>query len=638
MSGIFGIFRRDGHPAALSTMVAMRRAMASWGPDGGDMWLDGCAGLGQVRLHSTPEARYERLPYVDTAGGFVFTAAARLDNRDELLADVGCSAEDATVISDGDLLRQAYLRWGADCVKRVYGDWSFAAYHPAEHRLFLARDHFGYTALYYYADPHIFAFASSQQALLDLKLAPRVMDELYVAQVLVSWTAYHGERTVYKTIKRLPPAHYLTVTPERQDTYCYWYLENTPELRLPRREDYVDAFREVFDEAVKTRLRTPSMLADGGAGQLAVSMSGGLDSGSVAVTAARFLRPSGGRLTAFTAVPLVDTSVYTVVQRFGDELPYAQATARQAGNIDMYAINAAGVSPIRAIRRMLHIQNEPAHAPGNFFWTMEVMKSARDRGCRVLLTGQRGNAGISWTGDVWSQPLIFQLQHLGWRKWSKEVVKRYLPAAVLQSYRHLRLYRDEGWQSSAIHPDFARRMDLRARMLCAADAGLAPPYSPREQRCLILKPGKSLGGARKAENSAAFGLEVRDPTADVRVLAFTFSVPDRIFIDPETGLDRWLIRAAMRDHLPDQVRLNRRRGLQAADLAPRLRACAAEVEEALDELARGPAAEYVHVAHMRRAWRVIQTQDIPEVYIKAVSILTRGIMAGLFVNGFFSEQ
>ena len=131
---------------------------------------------------------------------------------------------------------------------------------------------------------------------------------------------------------------------------------------------------------------------------------------------------------------------------------------------------------------------------------------------------------------------------------------------------------------------------------------------------------------------AAYGLEIRDPTADARVLAFTFSVPDHIFIDTETGLDRWLIRAAMQDRLPDAVRLNRKLGRQAGDLVQRLRACSSEVESALDELVRGAAVEYVDVPYIREVWQMIQTQDTPEAFHKSITVLTRGIMAGLFVN------
>ena len=150
----------------------------------------------------------------------------------------------------------------------------------------------------------------------------------------------------------------------------------------------------------------------------------------------------------------------------------------------------------------------------------------------------------------------------------------------------------------------------------------------------FLKPGRSIVGSFYAELSLAHGVEMRDPTADARVLAFTFSVPDHIFIDPTSVTDRWLIRETMKGRLPDEVRLNTRRGRQAADLVPRLRASALEVEHTLDEIANGPASEYLNIAHMRDTWLYIQQNNTPDAYNKAVSILTRGIMAGLFVNRF----
>jgi asparagine synthase (glutamine-hydrolysing) len=148
-------------------------------------------------------------------------------------------------------------------------------------------------------------------------------------------------------------------------------------------------------------------------------------------------------------------------------------------------------------------------------------------------------------------------------------------------------------------------------------------------------PGKSMGGMYVAELNAAHGLAEYDPTADARVLAFTFSVPDRIFIDPETGLNRWLIREAMKGCLPDEVRLNRNIGVQAGDLVPRLLACAQEVETALSEITKGPAAEYVDVGYMHQVWQMNQTEKTPESRLKAINVLTRGIMAGLFVNQFY---
>jgi asparagine synthase (glutamine-hydrolysing) len=364
----------------------------------------------------------------------------------------------------------------------------------------------------------VFAFASDRRALLALNLAPLAMDELYLAQVLISWPAYHGERTIHTPIKRLPPAHTLTVTPDRLDVRQYWFLEQTPELRLKRREDYVEAFREVFDEAVRARLRASPLRpspddctssSGEGVGErsgVAVTLSGGLDSSSVTATAARFLQTEGQRLTAFTSVPLYAAGVY-VGKRFGDELPLAQATAQFAGNVDLRTITAASITPIQAIRRMLEIHGEPGHAAGNFYWMLELEQTAQALGCRVLLTGQMGNAGISWTGEEFSQPLAFQLRQLGWRKWVKETAKRYTPIAILNAYRRVRRSTGEWWKSSAIQPDFARRLNVLERRLNDPDE--APPRTPHGQRFQFLQPGRSFGGALHAQMGAAHGLSAR---------------------------------------------------------------------------------------------------------------------------------
>jgi asparagine synthase (glutamine-hydrolysing) len=640
MSGIFGVVQRKGAILAPTPLDRMRRSMANWAPDGGSTWNDRYAGLGQARLFSTPESHYDCLPRMDPASGISFTAAARVDNREELGHLLDISLPEQAELPDTEFLFRAYLRWGQDCPRHVFGDWAFAAWHPMERKLFLARDHYGNTSLFYRADAQILAFASSPRALLDLNLAPAELDELHLAQVLVSWTACHGERTIHHSIRRLPPAHTLTVTPHAVNVSQYWRLEDTPALRLPRRSDYVTAFTEIFDQAVRARLRTPlaGSEAGGQARSVAVTLSGGLDSGSVTATAAGLLRASGWRLAAFTSVPLSDPGNY-VGDRFGDELPFAAATAQLAGNVDLHMVKAENMSPIQAIRRMLQITNEPGHAAGDFYWILDLEQSAQARGCRVLLTGQMGNAGISWTGDPFSQLPGFGIRRLGLSAWAqarvkraKEQVKRATPPGWLAE-RQRRRMEQRGWhRGSAIHPDFARRLHLLEQWL--NDPNERPPATPREMRCQILMPGRSFRGALHAQIGAEYGLEVRDPTADARVLAFTLSVPDRIFMDPATGLDRWLIREAMKGRLPEEVRLNRRRGRQGGDLVPRLRASAAEVEITLDQLARGTAANYVDVSYMREVWRMIQTEDTPEAFHKAATVLTRGIMAGLFVNQF----
>jgi asparagine synthase (glutamine-hydrolysing) len=618
VSAIFGIVNREGAPVTPETLNILRAGNADWGRDGGGALCSGPAGLGLTFNLNTPEAKFECLPSVDPAGN-MFTAAGRVDNRAELSYELSIGAE-VSGLADGTLIHRAWLRWGERCAERILGDWAFAAWNPFTRRLCLVRDHSGNTAVYYYADSRFFAFSSSQSALLRIGLPQIEMDELYLAEVLVSWRGHRAERTIRKQLNRLPPAHFLMLTPGVLETTRYWRLEDTPELLLPNRKDYVPAFLEVFDRAVADCLR--------GEDPTAAMLSGGLDSSSVAVTAARHLRRAGQRLTAFTSVPRFEFSAYSG-SGFGDELPFANAIAAAAGNIDVETVDAAGLSPIAAIRRTLEFALEPKHGAGNMFWILELCRIAAAKGSRVLLSGFMGNGSISWTGNAFSQPLLDRIGFLGWRPWLRAELRRRTPPPILNAL--LRHRREPGWSETAINPDFARRLDLTARYLDSAGELPSPSAMLRHW---IIGPGESFAGAAQAELGAATGLEIRDPTVDTRVLTFCFSVPDRIFIDPQTRVDRWLIREAMKDRLPHTVRLNRRRGLQAADLVPRLRGSSEELERVLEEIEGGPAAEYVCIPALRAAWGTVRTQDNPGAHRLAVSVLTRGIMAGLFVNGF----
>lgn len=568
---------------------------------------------GRLQVDLGPDARA-----VEGEGPALRMAVAgRVYNRRPLGEELRLPAS----TSDGALLRAAYRRWGREAPARVHGDWAFAAWHPEERRLFLARDHSGISSIHYCLDGAGLRFHTTLGGLLDHLPRQTAIDELYLGQLLISWPGYHGERTPYRQLRRLPPSHWLEWMPERCRLQRYWRLEDVAELRLARRQDYLPAFRAVFDEAVASRLE--------GVEQAGATLSGGLDSGSVVATAAACLRARGGKtLKTYTSIPAHPLPALGPAS-FADESDYAQATAAQAGHVEVRLFTAAGETPIAAIRRGLEIHREPVHAAGSAYWLQTLLAMARDDGCQIVLTGQEGNGGISWTGDLLSQPLGHVLSRLRLHGWLRARLRQAAPLALHKAWRRWRA-RPDWYRSSAIHPAFAERLQLRELRL--EDAWERRGLPPREQRLAILRPGTSLLGARWAAMGAAFGLRVCDPTADARVLAFMLSVPDAVFIDPASGQDRWLLRAAMQDRLPDSVRLNRRRGLQSGDLVQRLCSSADEVEQALQDCARGPGSEYVDVPYLRATWAQLRAQDSPDSFNKAVAILTRGIMAALWVN------
>jgi asparagine synthase (glutamine-hydrolysing) len=631
MSGIFGYLHAQPQsplpqsPLPQSPLSVMAAAMQRWGPDGGGLWQDAQCGLGQRLLFNTPEALHERLPRWVEDARLAITAEARIDNRDELCDHFAIPHADRPTTPDSDLILRAYLQWGEESPDHLLGDWSFAVWHPDKRKLFLARDHHGNSSLVYWqtrpGDSRHFAFASDPAALYAIG-APRRLNELYLAQVLISWSAYHGPQTIDLDIQRLPPAHAMTVTPQGTRVWRYWRLEDTPELRLPNRDDYVQGFLEVYDRAVRDRLRSHRPVG--------VTLSGGLDSGSVTALAARELARQGRRITAFTAVPLYDTSQTVGPKRFGDETHFASLTAAHWPNVDHHLLDSAHITPLQGIHRTLAIMPEPAHAASNYFWITDLLEQAQAMGLGTLLTGQGGNATVSWIGAPELRSRLAAFRHGG----LKEGVRRTLPLWALRAWMARRL-QGHTWSGAAIHADFARRVQLGPRRVAALGRDITTQESwhhPRDKRYAIIQPGASRVGDLWARQGAAVGLEVRDPTFDKRVMAYALAVPDAIFDSPD-GADRWMIRAAMAGLLPDAVRLNRQRGRQSADVIGRLLASQDEVEAALAAVDASPANAYVDVAKMRRAWADVQAEATALSTHRAGTILLRGLLAGIFLNG-----
>lgn len=604
----------------------MRSAMQEWGPDRNGTWHKGAAGLGSLTLFNTPEAVHEQLP-LESPQGFVLTAEARLDNRDELCAELAIAAADRGALPDGSLILRAYERWGEHTPQHLIGDWSFAAWHPEQKRLFLARDHFGNTSLYYYHDDRRFAFASSRRALLTLGI-PRRLNEFYLACVLVSWSAHHGSQTIELDMHRLPPAHTLKMQEGRLQIDQYWRLEDTPLLHLQDNREYVEAFLPIYDRAVRERLRSKA--------DIGVTLSGGLDSGSATGLAARALRESHRRLKAYTSAPIHDVGDAADAFRFADELPFAQSTAAFAGNVDLTIIRGVNTTPVQAMRRGLEIHAEPGHAAGNAYWIHDLLDTAQRDGIGTLLTGQGGNATISWTGLNRARRLTNMLKTGDWKRLLQALVYPRLPLPILRRLRSALHRGGLNWSGTSINADLARRLDLDAAYI-AGTGKLSNPedwFSPIRHRHAIIKPGESFLGAIWAETGAAYSMEVRDPTFDKRLMEFTLSIPDREFLGPD-GYDRWIIRSAMQGIMPDDIRLNRRRGRQAGDLHQRLLDSAAEVDGALAEIAASPLAQQcLSLTRMREVWQDIHDNADSRSAHRAVTILTRGMMAGLFLVDF----
>jgi len=627
MSAIYGLVRFDGgvHTADAE---AMRAAIAYWGPSGGHHVSD-LAALGVLLSHD--ESASETAVSVLANGGLL-VATARLDNRDELLARFDLPSD----LDDRSLVAAAWECWGERACEQLFGDWSFAIWNPHERRLVLSRDHFGNTALYYHRGARSVIFGSGRKALLALPEVPRRLNELRLAQHLAFWVT-DGGATLHDGILRLPPGHQIVATESSFRIDRYWHPERLPELRL-HDDEYVDAFVESYDAAVRARLRTRR--------RVATTLSSGLDSGSVTALAARALAGRPGALTAFTSVPRFPEIAQTAPRVIVDEWDLAHLVAGRAGITDHRRLTASNVGTLAAFERSLFLHDEPEYGAANLHWIIGLLEESRDAGAGILLTGQLGNGGVSWSGDQqrpirslltgrwidsWRAIREFQSNRrtsLARAVWSQIV----LPLRVqARAFAFRRGWSAAGLRHSLMSPQFARRTNIAARF--RAD-GYDPLQSAilddRAQRLRVLLPDINPVGAVWHEAGAGYGLDVLDPTADARLLELVLSIPGDQFV--RGANDRWLMRRGTEGLLPPEVQWNVRRGRQGADLSLRLRADREALDPVVAHLAASPiVAEYLDIAALKGGWTAVRDGTGVEAFATAPHF-ARTLLFALFLD------
>ena len=176
MSGIAGVVRLDGGAVTAEQLQAMLVPMRLRGPDRRELACFGEAGFAQALLATTPEALAEVQPWRHPHSGCVVVSDSRLDNRPQLLRELGIDRP-ADEVGDGELLHAAWQRWREGCADRLRGDFAFAIWHPGARELFLARDPMGVRPLLLHFDPgRLFVFGSCTEAVLAQGEVPADID------------------------------------------------------------------------------------------------------------------------------------------------------------------------------------------------------------------------------------------------------------------------------------------------------------------------------------------------------------------------------------------------------------------------------------------------------------------------------
>lgn len=226
---------------------------------------------------------HRRLSIIDTSSGghqpffsddkrYTITYNGELYNYLEIKRELEAKGYQFKTDSDTEVLINAFQEWQTDCLPKLNGMFAFAVWDELEKTLILVRDRAGIKPLYYAKIGEKFVFASEIKAILASKLIRAELDFEGLNQFLTFlWTVH--EKTLFKEIYQLPPAHFLVLKNGEISVKEWWDLDFSREEKGKSEDFWREQVLETLEKSVQME-----MIADV---PLGAFLSGGVDSSSI---------------------------------------------------------------------------------------------------------------------------------------------------------------------------------------------------------------------------------------------------------------------------------------------------------------------------------------------------------------------
>jgi asparagine synthase (glutamine-hydrolysing) len=418
--------------------------------------------------------------------------------------------------------------------------------------------------------------------------------------------------TSYRNIFRLPPGHILEADANGARTQRYWALDPEREIKFKNRGDYVEGFRENFREAVECRLRSQHPVG--------TALSGGLDSSSITVTAAKLLQDR--QASSPHACSVVFPSLSPLHPEI-DEKRFVEIVRRKA-RIVGHDIRGDLSLPFADTP---YDDDEPLPAL-SLYMSHPIYRKLKELNARIYLTGHGGDDIVSVGDDHFSclarsgrwEEFVRVAAEVGGRmktspekffwmygleelialaregKWGRFLsgsrivahalnvphrqlliragVQPFLPDDAQNALRRVlgrkKLEAQRFPLERLINHDFARRLGMHERW---QDYQLAPAHSNTPVRAELVSIYESgvweFVASVLGQASASYGIDQRFPYYDKRLVEYCIAIPhDQKIHD---GWTRSLLREAMNGILPPEIQWRTSKGNLFGNLQTQMR-------------------------------------------------------------------
>jgi len=510
------------------TLERMTETMERRGPDAGGTWLSTHCALGHRRLSVIDPANGAQ-PMVRPSKGnedhqHVIVYNGELYNTQELRDELRRRGYRFRTSCDTEVLLLSFIEWGPACVERLNGIFAFAIWSTEREQLFLARDRLGVKPLFYRHDGDRLLFGSEPKAILAHPDVRAEVDAEGLAEIFVIGPARTPGHGVWRGMAELKPGCCLTFDRSGLRLSTYWRLEAKP--CTDGEAEAADRVRELLKDTVRRQLVSDVPVC--------TLLSGGLDSSGLTALAAGYYRETGRGPLHTYSVDYVDNERHFRAHAFQPDAD-GPWIARMSDHLDTVHHTVRFDTPelVEALEAAVLARDLPGMADIDaslYLFSREIKK-----GATVAISGEAADeifGGYPW----FHREELLRADTFPWST-ATELRTELLSPDLARLIRPREYLAERYRQAVAETPELdgedkaARRM---RRMAYLNITRFMPTLLDRKDRMTM-----------------AWGLEVRVPFCDHRLVEYVWNLPWSV--KTAGGREKGILRRALEGVLPEDV-------------------------------------------------------------------------------------
>ncbi|MBL4707149.1 MAG: asparagine synthase (glutamine-hydrolyzing) [Flavobacteriales bacterium] len=540
MCGISGIINYNRSQVLEDEVDKMNQRINHRGPDGEGIKINGCVGLGHKRLSiiDLSSAGHQPMSKYDFEIVFNGEIYNYIELREILINEHNVKFSSQT---DTEVILSAYKIWGAECVNKFNGMWSFAIHDLKQDILFCSRDRFGIKPFVYGKVGEKFIFGSESKQFIDIEGFEPNLNRAVAYNFLENGLLNATEDTFFEGISELRGGHNLTFDLKKMNyKVSQWY--DISRFKVETKISFEKAklkFRELFKSSVLLRLRSDVKVGS--------CLSGGLDSSSIVSIAS-------------SEIEALETVSSCYEDKKYDEQTYIDIVNKRFKTIVNKTFpNLDDLYDEKVFEKMVYFQDQPFRSASHFSEYM-VFKKASEKGLIVMLDGQGSDEYLAGYNEFFINFWRALFVKFRFRKLYKEIklfsinrkstiskTARYFFGALFVNNAKAKIKRvlgketEQNWVGEELKKEFKNYFETKQMFKSLKDLGV---YE-------ILYSSIPYQLHSEDRNSMLHSIESRIPFLDFRLVEFSLQLPDELKV--RNGESKAILRNGLSEDLPKEI-------------------------------------------------------------------------------------